>query len=130
MAQILLIEPDLPLAETYAKALLAESHRVIACAGAQAAVLAADQIRPDLVILELQLVEHSGIEFLYEFRSYADWQDIPVIINSLVPPAEFAGSHTLLQDQLGVIDYLYKPRTTLKQLINVVEQSAAQPAHR
>ncbi len=66
MAQILLIEPDRLLAETYAQSLTGGGHRVVACAGAQAAIHAADQDCPDIVILELQLVEHSGVEFLYE----------------------------------------------------------------
>jgi DNA-binding response OmpR family regulator len=117
---ILLIEPDRPLAEVYQTALLAAGHRVVVCAGAQAAIMAADQQAPQLVILELQLVEHSGIEFLYEFRSYGDWQNIPVILQSLVPPTEFNGSQDLLTNQLGVQAYLYKPRVNLKQLIKTV----------
>jgi two-component system phosphate regulon response regulator PhoB len=73
MANILLIEPDRLLAEIYQRALSSEGHNVVVCAGAQSAILSADQSTPDLVILELQLVEHSGIEFLYEFRSYSEW---------------------------------------------------------
>ena len=33
-------------------------------------------VKPAIVMLELQLVEHSGIEFLYEFRSYPEWQRV------------------------------------------------------
>jgi DNA-binding response OmpR family regulator len=90
MARILLLEPDQVLAEAYRQALQQQGHSVVLSTSAQTAVLVADDHRPDLVILELQLVEHSGIEFLYEFRSYADWQDIAVIIQSQVPPGEFA----------------------------------------
>jgi DNA-binding response OmpR family regulator len=121
VADILLIEPDKLLAETYFLALDAAGHHVMACAGAQSAVMVADRHRPELVILELQLVEHSGIEFLYEFRSYPEWQAIPVIVNSLVPPAEFQ-TNALLQDELGVVAYLYKPHTSLKQLLNTVSE--------
>jgi DNA-binding response OmpR family regulator len=121
MAQILLIEPDRVLAESYVLSLMHAGHEVQAAGSAQAAVMSADAIRPDLVILELQLVEHSGIEFLYEFRSYSDWQDVPVIIQSQVPPAEFADSWHLLQTELGVCEYLYKPRTSLLQLLKTVD---------
>lgn len=117
MSRILLIEPDLVLAEAYRQALGADGHQVICCASAQAGIISADQHPPNLVILELQLIEHSGIEFLYEFRSYPEWQDIPVILHTLVPPAEFNDNRQLLRDQLNVADYLYKPQTSLRELL-------------
>jgi DNA-binding response OmpR family regulator len=122
MADILLIEPDRLLAETYLQALAAAGYSVGACSGAQAAVLVADQTRPDLVVLELQLTTHSGIEFLYEFRSYPDWQDIPVVVHSQVPKSEFQQNWQLLKDELGVKAYLYKPQTTLRQLVATVNE--------
>lgn len=123
MASILLIEPDRLLANTFKQALAGAGHQVMVSASAQAAITAADTKQPDLVILELQLVEHSGIEFLYEFRSYPEWQSIPVLIHSAVPPAEFNGSRRILSVELGVNTYLYKPRTSLKELLsNVREQ--------
>lgn len=84
--------------------------------------MAADQIRPDIVVLELQLIEHSGIEFLYEFRSYSDWRNIPVIVHSHVPAQEFGASEKLLSKHLGIGEYLYKPHTTLNQLLRSVNE--------
>jgi DNA-binding response OmpR family regulator len=121
MAHIVLLEPDRILAETYRKILNVEGHTVVPCASAQAAIMAADQQQPDLIILEMQLIEHSGIEFLYELRSYAEWQKIPVIIHSHVPAGEFAANWNLLKDHLGVAGYLYKPLTSLRNLIKTVE---------
>ena len=128
MAHILLIEPDRRLADIYAEALTAAGHRVTTARGAQAGVTAADADRPDLVVLEVQLVEHSGIEFLYEFRSYLDWQTVPVIIQSQVPHHEFAGSDRLLEDELGVRAYLYKPHTSLRRLLAGVQDLVSAPA--
>ena len=122
MAHILLIEPDRLLAQTYHQALVSAGHSVVPCASAQAAILAADQRRPDLVLLELQLVEHSGIEFLYEFRSYTDWQTVPVVVHSGVPASEFLGNGQQLQAELGVSTYLYKPLTSLRDLLAAVSQ--------
>lgn len=122
MAQILLVEPDRVLAETYRQTLEAAGHKVVPCASAQAAILAADQHNTELVILELQLIEHSGIEFLYEFRSYPDWQRIPVVVQTHVPPLEFANNGQLLKSELGVTAYLYKPTTSLKKLIRTVNE--------
>lgn len=120
MAKILLVEPDRPLADVYFLALRQAGHSVMVCPSAQAAIMAADKAVPDVVVLELQLVDHSGIEFLYEFRSYPDWQHIPVIIHTHVPPVEFAGARDLLIDELGVRDYLYKPQTNLLKLMRSV----------
>ncbi len=124
----MLIEPDRLLAESYVQALQAAGHEVNAASGAQAAIMAADAIRPDIVVLELQLVEHSGIEFLYEFRSYPDWQGVPVLIHTHVPAAEFNDSWKLLKDELGVRDYLYKPHTSLKRLTASVNEHLPVPA--
>lgn len=101
-------------------ALEASGHVVDACTSAQAAIIAADERKPDIVVMEMQLVAHSGVEFLYEFRSYADWQPTPLIILTHVPASEFTGSRDLLRQELGVRTYLYKPQTSLKKLISSV----------
>jgi len=120
MATVLLIEPDRVLADIYYQALHKTGHKVVVCPSAQAGILAADKHMPDAVILELQLVGHSGLEFLYEFRSYADWQNVPVILQTHIPPSEFAGARDLLMDELGVSTYLYKPQTNLDTLLRNV----------
>ena len=128
MAQILLVEPDRLLARIYFDALTHAGHKVQICATAQAGIFCADDIKPDVVLLELQLVAHSGIEFLYEFRSYPDWQNIPVIITTNVPAGEFSGSWKLLRDQLKVCQYLYKPLTSLQRLLSTVTEFTTVPA--
>jgi DNA-binding response OmpR family regulator len=122
MASILIIEPDRILGKTYAGALQSSGHEVTVCASAQQGILLADQKRPDLILLELQLIEHSGIEFLYELRSYPDWQSIPVIIHSSVPVGEFASNLSILKQELLVADYLYKPATSLARLLKTVNK--------
>jgi DNA-binding response OmpR family regulator len=123
MARLLVLEPDVRLAALYAGALRARQHQVVTALSAQDAVLAADTAKPDLVLLELQLTAHSGIEFLYEFRSYPDWRQIPVVVLSTVPPAEFANSRQLLHGRLGVVSYHYKPRTSLQVLLHAVDNA-------
>jgi len=124
MARILLIEPDTVLSQIYKKALAHGGHKVIAANGAQAAVNVADSQQPDLIILELQLIEHNGIEFLYELRSYPDWQNIPVVINSFVPPTEF-NDNDVFWHGLAIRAYLYKPQASLAKLLRTVRASLA-----
>jgi DNA-binding response OmpR family regulator len=124
MSHILLVEPDRLLADIYKQALCSREHEVIMCATAQSAISAADVVLPDVVILEVQLIEHSGIEFLYEFRSYPEWQQVPVFFLTNVPPIEFESSRKLLKQELGVAKYLYKPMTSLQTILNTVQELA------
>lgn len=126
MAHILLIEPDRVLADIYRQGLQSDGHSVVMCASAQAGIFAADEQCPDIVIMELQLIGHSGVEFLYEFRSYLEWQSVPVLVHSQVPAGEFSGAWSMLSNELGVSGYLYKPTTTFSELLRSV-RSALSP---
>lgn len=122
MSKILLIEPDRPLARTYEAALKQAGHKVTIAKTAQEAIHDADDMAPDAVILEIQLAGHSGVEFLYEFRSYTDWQSIPIIIHTNVPYIEIEDGWNILSEHLGVSDYKYKPKTNLEGLISSVNR--------
>jgi CheY-like chemotaxis protein len=117
---VLLVEPDRLLADVYAQALHAAGHRVLHAATAQQAVHLADEQMPDVVVLELQLPRHNGVEFLYEFRSYSEWLHVPIIIHSFVPPGQLQGAATL-KKELGVRTVLAKQATSLAQLCEAVE---------
>jgi DNA-binding response OmpR family regulator len=117
---ILLIEPNTLLAQTYTEALTHIGYTVAHAAAAQSAVLAADAQQPDMVILELQLPAHSGVEFLHEFRSYPEWQHVPVVVHTVLPPQKLHAAAQALSQDLGVSAFLYKPRTTLEQLLHAV----------
>lgn len=118
---ILLIEPDLPLGKIYSRALRQRGYAVMHCYNSQDGIHAADKNRPVVVILELEMATHNGIEFLYEFRSYPEWWDIPVIIFSNVPPSTEA-LNPASWGHLKIAAYLYKPTTKLSKLLNTVEQ--------
>jgi DNA-binding response OmpR family regulator len=119
---ILLIEPDKVLASTYCQALERANHTVSVAHEAQVAVDVADSHSPELVILELQLIGHNGIEFLHEFRSYPEWQGVPIIVHTWV----LLGAQTVegMQRKLGVASYHYKPQTSLRRLLASVNEVA------
>jgi CheY-like chemotaxis protein len=119
MSRILLIEPDKILADIYRQALTEAGYGVTYSADVQSAIDAVDNHVPDVVILELQLAGHNGVEFLYEFRSYPEWASIPVVVLSRVPDPALSPK---LQAQLGIVAYLYKPETSLKNLLQTLER--------
>lgn len=117
---ILLIEPDTILSQIYTKAFERAGHTVAATTNAQTAIYAADMQTPDVVVLELQLAQHSGAAFLYEFRTYSDWLKTPIIIHTMLPATKLQSFRQCL-GELGVETWLYKPRTSLQKLVSVVE---------
>lgn len=128
MATILLLEPDAQLATAYMRALQAAGHTVHWRTDAQAALSVVDDHAPELVVLDFHLPNHNGVEFLYEIRSYPDCDHIPVLLHTMVPQ-EHPGLGRDLWSQLGICGYLYKPQTSLEQLVSQVTRlTAAQPA--
>jgi CheY-like chemotaxis protein len=118
--RLLIVEPDRILAREYAKSFTQEGFEVIACADAQSAVISCDEKAPDAVLMELQLAGHSGVEFLHEFRSYEDWNDIPVFIYSAIP--EYAvGANARIWKSFGVRRFFYKPDTSINQVIGAIK---------
>lgn len=127
MAHVLLIEPDSLLARTYTQALQHAGHTVAHAHSAQEAINEADDKKPDVVVLELRMTVHDGVEFLQEFRSYSEWLHTPVIINSATPPAALRSVQYALEHDYGVTMCLYKPHTTLHQLLSAVNIQSNMP---
>ncbi len=121
MAHILLLEPDTLLARTYRGYLEAAGHQVYWQRDAAAALPVLDEHPITLVVLELQLAKHNGVELLYEMRSYPDWDHIPVLLHTMVPPAH-PGLGRAFWSELGVVEYRYKPQTSLTQLVHCVNR--------
>src|SRR5207248_2663173 len=108
-------ETDRFLARNIVRAFKRAGHNVHWLVDLQAAVNDADTTEPQAVIMDLFLAGRSGIEFLYEFRSYPEWATVPVILFSSVPDIELEQCQSTFI-QLGVTHFFYKPSTTLAEL--------------
>lgn len=122
MARILVIEPDQIIASNLVEYLSGEGHEPVPAKDPQGAIDLADSKAPDAIVMDLLLAQRSGTEFLYELRSYPEWQNIPVIVYSNISPEEFNGvdggfSH------LGITSYHYKPTTSLAELARSIKNS-------
>lgn len=116
---ILLVEPDVVQARVIRQYLESNGQEVTVRRTAQTALDAIDQHVIDLAILEPQIGLHNGVEFLYELRSYPEWDKTKVILhtsNPAVQADEFQQAFKLL----GVEDILYKPQTKLADLLRRV----------
>lgn len=126
MAKILLLQADRQLAKTAQDFFDQAGHQLNYFTDPQAAVLAADSNRPDVIILDLFLASRSGVEFLYELRSYPEWQSIPIIVTGNLSSGQMHDYVIPLQD-LEVLRYLSRQSISLPQLLAEAE-SALQPA--
>lgn len=122
MSHILVVDADKRLRGTYVEVLEIAGYSVTPAASAQASIGAIEDRAPDLILLELQLQAHSGVEFLHELRSYPEWQSIPVVLHTMVPWSDLKDFKQAFES-LGIIDYAYKPETSLKQLVALVDDA-------
>lgn len=121
MPQVLLIESDKLIASNTLKALQKAGYSVKWQVDPQVALDIADSESPGVIIVDLVLAGHGGVEFLYEFRSYPDWQKIPIVVLSSLSAEELrevlAGF-----EYLNVDAYHYKPNTSLADLTRTVKR--------
>lgn len=120
MARILLIEPDKHLAKNTAAFLLRAGHEVECHSDLQRAVAAADKRMPDVIITEMLLASRSGVELIYEIRSYPDWQSLPIIAYSMMQPSHISQLSAALENQ--DITLLSKMNVSLSRLLQEVAQ--------
>lgn len=119
--QLLLVEDDAWLAELYSDSLTAAGFSVQVAASAEAALTQLDtQPQTALIVLDMFLPDHNGIEFLHELASYTDINNLPVVVLSAVPARDFAMPVERWK-HYGVVEYLYKPQTKPDQLVAAVK---------
>jgi CheY-like chemotaxis protein len=121
---ILLVEPDIVLAKTYTTTLKKHGHVVSTAHTGQQAIEAADTMpQVNCIIMEMQLPGFNGVAFLQELRSYSDFMQTPVIINSYMQPPH-ADDMATLTTNFAIKAWLYKPTTSLAQLVKTIERWA------
>ena len=121
---VLVVEPDELLAKTYRRILTDSGYYVRSSTNAQDAIIDIDSTKPDVILVEIQLRLHNGIELLNEILSYPDLSEIPIIVLTYVPEASFS---SLLNDkQLKIVKYLYKSQATHQDILFAVQEALAQ----
>lgn len=118
--KVLIVEPDHILGIAYKKAFIDAGLATRLASNAQVAIACIDETKPDILVLEIQMASHSGVEFLHELRSYEDLNDVPVVIYSAVPEYAY-GIDAKTWGNFGVVRYFYKPKTNINQLIGAVK---------
>lgn len=121
MKQVLVLEPDRIVAKCLASELSLNDFNVRVATTADEAIELANEQMPDAVVCELSLPGHSGTEFVYEFRTYTDWQDVPLVVYSSIKPASEILSSKDWQ-MLNIADFLYKPDASLQDVVGSIAE--------
>ncbi len=116
---VLLIEPDKKLSEQYSDSLKLDGHDIRVAHTAESALEEIDNVRPDLIVLEIALKGHNGLEFLYEIKSYTDSDTIPVVLLTNIPESRITSDEAVITE-LGIKQVFYKPAITLISLRRLV----------
>ena len=117
MKKVLLIEDDVWLQELYGSVLQkVVGIKVFYATSASSALGVLDKQKIDLVILDMFLGDHNGVEFLHEIASYQDTRKVPVVVLSAVHKHDF-GVQADRWRHYNVVEYLYKPITKPQQLV-------------
>lgn len=77
---ILIVEDDAWTAEQYARVLDKAGYKTAISPHAIAAINAIDDVRPDVIILDVLLTGSTGFALLHELQSYGDTSVIPVVL--------------------------------------------------
>ncbi len=104
MKSILIIDDDIEIRHLLQKQLSGQ-YQIFAIDNAESGMLIAQEKRPDLIILDLELPGTNGYEFCNQFRNHPFLNDTPILILSA---KKGSSAHTMAY-KLGANNYLEKP---------------------
>jgi DNA-binding response OmpR family regulator len=121
MAKIAIIEDDLAIAQMYRMKFEAEGYHVDIAENGKLGLGLCEQMKPDLVLLDLMMPEMNGDEMLEKMRA-TDWgKSIKVIILTNVGEQEAPEK----LKSLDVRAYIVKAEMTPKQVAELARQQLA-----
>ncbi|MDP2847668.1 MAG: sigma-54 dependent transcriptional regulator [Humidesulfovibrio sp.] len=103
MAQILIVDDDAQLRQSFGKILEGEGFEIRAASSGEAGVAEVKAAAPDLVIMDVRMPGITGIQAMQQMRAVC--QGLPVIIMTA-----YGGTETAIEaTKLGAFDYILKP---------------------
>lgn len=103
--KVILIIDDMATILEHAKQILKDSYKVIPCTSGRQGLEIFDKIKPDLVLVDINMPDLDGFQVLSEIRNRPEGKKVPVIMmtTGLTNEIESEGF------KAGVDDFLIKP---------------------
>lgn len=119
MPKIAIVEDDLAIAQMYRLKFEAEGYKVEIAENGRLGLMLCEQMKPDLVLLDLMMPEMNGDEMLEKMRA-TDWgKGIKVIILTNVGEQEAPDKLRTL----NVETYIVKAEMTPKQVAEIAKKT-------
>lgn len=122
MQRILILDQDKLYVRSITSQLIKNGYSVDVAFNAQSAIAKIDKVEPDLILCEVLLTGHNGLEFMHELRSYPEWQGIPLIVLSRIDKLDIQITKKNMMDY-GIIDVWYKPEVSMQSLLEKIERT-------
>src|SRR2546427_11185340 len=119
MKKMLIVEDDQIVGNIYRHKFQVEGFQVTLATDGEAGLIAVNEIKPDVVILDLMLPKLNGVEVLKKLRAAPTTHDLPVVVlsnaymSSLVQEARQAGANYCV----------IKANCTPRQLADIVNKT-------
>jgi response regulator RpfG family c-di-GMP phosphodiesterase len=105
LKKTILVVDDVAMSLTAIRAILRDYYEVCISKSAKAAMTVLERVGIDLILLDLEMPEVSGLEFLAQIQTNPEWARIPVIcVTAHSTPSDIANAI-----DRGVKDYIVKP---------------------
>lgn len=99
-----------------------EGYEVITSLGAIEGLKYVENLKPDLILLDLLMPEVNGFDFMKSFNQMDNDKDIPVIIVSAVGTSE----NKKISKELGAANFINKP-VDIPALLNLIKNTLHAP---
>lgn len=118
MSKIAIIEDDSAISQMYRIKFEAEGYQVETAENGKLGLALIEEMKPDIVLLDLMMPEMTGDEMLAKLRA-TDWgKDIKVIVLTNMGESEIPES----MKELGVLSCILKANMTPRQVAELVKQ--------
>lgn len=117
MKKILIVEDEKMLADMYRERFQQEGYEIYSAVDAESGLEMLQEVKPDLVVLDILLPKENGISFLKSKNNMKDVVSIPVIAFSNYDDIETKKE----AKELGAKDYLIKTNHTPREILEKIK---------
>lgn len=105
---ILIIDDDPNFREIFSAKLTAAGYKVEAADGGKAGVVKAKELKPRLILLDMQMPEMSGADVMVKLKGDDETKALPVVFLTNFGDPGMEATEKLMATQLGALDYFKK----------------------
>lgn len=116
--KVVMVVDDTPSNLQYAMQVLEGKYKVVPVKSGEAALVALTKVKPDLILLDIEMPEMDGFETIKRIKSNSEFDEIPVI---------FLTSHADKENEIrgfneGAVDFIMKPFVPEIMLVRIATQ--------